>query len=106
MGTTHSSTQTLCTSSALACLDQSQQQVIVLSFMNLSVLEENPLNEGICFPRAGGASGMNHTDQSFDISRSLVQRLGCVGDSPSKGIMKNIRHWKDKKLGVPVRLWI
>lgn len=49
---------------------------------------------------------MNHTDQSFDISRSLVQRLGCVGDSPSKGIMKNIRHWKDKKLGVPVRLWI
>lgn len=49
---------------------------------------------------------MNHIDKSFDISRSLVQRLGCVGDSPSKGIMKNIKHWKDKKLEVPVRLWI
>lgn len=62
--------------------------------------------KGFAFPRAGGASGMNHTDQSSDISRRLVERLGCVGDSPSKGIMRNIRYWKDKKLGAPARLWI
>lgn len=92
------------TSSALAGQDQSQQQVIVLSFMSLPVLEENPLNEGVCFPRAGGASGMNHTDENFDISRRLVKRLGHVGDSPSEGIMRNIRHWEDKKLEAPARL--
>lgn len=38
-------------------------------------------------PRAGGASGMNHTDQSFDTSRRLLERLRQVRDSPSEGIM-------------------
>lgn len=49
---------------------------------------------------------MNHTDESFDISRRLVKRLRPVGDSPSEGIMRNIRHWEEKKLEAPAWLWI
>lgn len=62
--------------------------------------------KGFAFPKAGGASGMNHTDESFDISRRLVKRLRPVGDSPSEGIMRNIRHWEEEKLEAPARLWI
>lgn len=39
------------------------------------------------FPRPGGDSGMNHADQSSDITRRLVERLERVGGSPSEGIM-------------------